>query len=292
MISSMTAFGQAKGQAQDREITIEIRSVNNRFCDIILHIPKQYASLEGQLKKQVNNRVNRGRIEVRIKVDETAAVAQSLKINKELAVIYRDLFTDLKETLNLTGEIELSHLLGVKDIILREEEQIDLDDFMAGLSPILEEALDNLVVMRTTEGQTLAMDYLARMQEMSGWVDLVESCRETVLNESRERLEERIRELTQGLELDQARLSQEAAHIADRSDITEEIVRLRSHFDQSRACLEKGGVAGRRLEFLLQEINREVNTLGSKSGDTDITKVVIDLKSELEKLREQVQNIE
>ncbi|MBW2622337.1 MAG: YicC family protein [Deltaproteobacteria bacterium] len=288
----MTAFGQAKGQAQDREITIEIRSVNNRFCDIILHIPKQYASLEGQLKKQVNNRVNRGRIEVRIKVDETAAVAQSLKINKELAVIYRDLFTDLKETLNLTGEIELSHLLGVKDIILREEEQIDLDDFMAGLSPILEEALDNLVVMRTTEGQTLAMDYLARMQEMSGWVDLVESCRETVLNESRERLEERIRELTQGLELDQARLSQEAAHIADRSDITEEIVRLRSHFDQSRACLEKGGVAGRRLEFLLQEINREVNTLGSKSGDTDITKVVIDLKSELEKLREQVQNIE
>ena len=292
MISSMTAFGQAKGQALDREITIEIRSVNNRFCDIILNIPKQYASLEGQIKKQVHNRVNRGRIEVRIKVDETAAAAQSLKINKELAVIYRDLFTDLKETLNLTGEIELSHLLGINGIILREEEQVDLDDFMAGLGSILEEALDNLVAMRTTEGQTLAMDYLARMREMSGWVDLVESRRETVLIESRERLEERIRELTQGLDLDQTRVNQEAAYIADRSDITEEIVRLRSHFDQSRACIEKGGVAGRRLEFLLQEINREVNTIGAKTGDTDITNVDIDLKSELEKLREQVQNIE
>jgi len=292
MISSMTAFGQAKGQTLDRDITIEIRSVNNRFCDIVHHIPKQYASLEGQIKKQVNNRISRGRIEVRIRVDETAAVAQSLTINKELAFIYKALYSDLKETLNLTGEIEFSHLLSVKDIIVREEEQIDLDDFLAGLGPILEEALDNLVAMRTTEGQALATDYLDRMREMSGWVELIESRRETVRVESRERLEERIRELTQGLELDQARLSQEAAHIADRSDITEEIVRLRSHFDQSRACVEKGGVAGRRLEFLLQEINREVNTIGSKSGDTDITKVVIDLKSELEKLREQVQNIE
>ncbi|MEE9435234.1 MAG: DUF1732 domain-containing protein, partial [Candidatus Adiutricales bacterium] len=123
-------------------------------------------------------------------------------------------------------------------------------------------------------------------------LDRIQSRRKTVLLESKERLEERIRELTQDLELDQARLNQEAAHIADRSDITEEIVRLRSHFDQSRTCIGKGGVTGRRLEFLLQEMNREVNTLGSKSGDVDITKVVIDLKSELEKLREQVQNIE
>ena len=292
MISSMTAFGQAKGQALDREITIEIRSVNNRFCDIVIQIPKQYALLEGRVKKIVSDRVNRGRIEVRIKVEEASTSVQNLKINKELAIVYRDLLTELKETLNLAGEIELSHLAGINDIILREEEQIDLDGFMEGLNPILEEALDNLVEMRIAEGRTLASDYLSRIEDMSGWLDRIQSRRKTVLLESKERLEERIRELTQDLELDQARLNQEAAHIADRSDITEEIVRLRSHFDQSRTCIGKGGVTGRRLEFLLQEMNREVNTLGSKSGDVDITKVVIDLKSELEKLREQVQNIE
>ena len=292
MISSMTAFGQARGQVLDREITIEIRSVNNRFCDIVIHIPKQYALLEGRVKKVVSDRVNRGRIEVRIKVEEASTSVQNLKINKELAIVYRDLLTELKETLNLAGEIELSHLAGINDIILREEEQIDLDGFMEGLNPILEEALDNLVEMRIIEGRTLAADYLSRIKDMSGWLSLVQSRRKTVLLESRERLEERIRELTQGLELDQARLNQEAAHIADRSDITEEIVRLGGHFDQSRTCIEKGGVTGRRLEFLLQEMNREVNTIGSKSGDLDITNAVIDLKSELEKLREQVQNIE
>ena len=292
MISSMTAFGQARGQVLDREITIEIRSVNNRFCDIVIHISKLYASLEGRMKKVVSDRVNRGRIEVRIKVEEASSGVQTLKINKELAIVYRDLLTELKETLNLAGEIELSHLAGINDIILREEEQIDLDGFMEGLNPILEEALDNLVEMRIIEGRTLAADYLSRIEDMSGWLSLVQSRRKTVLLESRERLEERIRELTQGLELDPARLNQEAAHIADRSDITEEIVRLGGHFDQSRTCIEKGGVTGRRLEFLLQEMNREVNTIGSKSGDLDITNAVIDLKSELEKLREQVQNIE
>ena len=292
MISSMTAFGQAKGRALDREITIEIRSVNNRFCDIVIHISKLYASLEGRMKKVVSDRVNRGRIEVRIKVEEASSGVQTLKINKELAIVYRDLLTELKETLNLAGEIELSHLAGINDIILREEEQIDLDGFMEGLNPILEEALDNLVEMRIAEGRTLASDYLSRIEDMSGWLSRIQSRRKTVLLESKERLDERIRELTQGLELDQARLNQEAAHIADRSDITEEIVRLGGHFDQSRTCIEKGGVTGRRLEFLLQEMNREVNTIGSKSGDLDITKVVIDLKSELEKLREQVQNIE
>ncbi len=292
MISSMTAFGQARGQVLDREITIEIRSVNNRFCDIVIHISKLYASLEGRMKKVVSDRVNRGRIEVRIKVEEASSGVQTLKINKELAIVYRDLLTELKETLNLAGEIELSHLAGINDIIQRKEEQIDLDGFMEGLNPILEEALDNLVEMRIIEGRTLAADYLSRIKDMSGWLSLVQSRRKTVLLESRERLEERIRELTQGLELDQARLNQEAAHIADRSDITEEIVRLGGHFDQSRTCIEKGGVTGRRLEFLLQEMNREVNTIGSKSGDLDITNAVIDLKSELEKLREQVQNIE
>ncbi|MBW1708350.1 MAG: YicC family protein [Deltaproteobacteria bacterium] len=292
MISSMTAFSQAAGQILNREITIEIRTVNNRFRDIITRIPKNYIAFEDQIKKIVAGRLTRGRIEVRVQIDESAMRTKNLKLNTDLARTYHGLLLKLKEDLDLKGEIELEHLAGLSDIIIWEEDQVDIEAFMAGLTPILEEALNRLVQMRQAEGKAIAVDFKKRLDLIASFLDEIDKRRKTLVFETKNRLEEKITALTDGLELDQARLLQEVAYMAERSDITEEVVRLRSHIDQFQSNLDEGGVVGRRLEFLLQEMNRETNTISSKIGDVAITKVTINIKSELEKLREQVQNLE
>ncbi|MBW2050712.1 MAG: YicC family protein [Deltaproteobacteria bacterium] len=292
MISSMTAFSQAAGQILNREITIEIRTVNNRFRDIITRIPKNYIAFEDQIKKIVAGRLTRGRIEVRVQIDESAMRTKNLKLNTDLARTYHGLLLKLKEDLDLKGEIELEHLAGLSDIIIWEEDQVDIEAFMAGLTPILEEALNRLVQMRQAEGKAIAVDFKKRLDLIASFLDEIDKRRKTLVFETKNRLEEKITALTDGLELDQARLLQEVAYMAERSDITEEVVRLRSHIDQFQSNLDEGGVVGRRLEFLLQEMNRETNTISSKIGDVAVTKVTINIKSELEKLREQVQNLE
>ncbi|MBW2060390.1 MAG: YicC family protein [Deltaproteobacteria bacterium] len=292
MILSMTAFGQARGRILDRDVTIEIRSVNNRFRDIITRVPKLHASLEDQIKKIVANRVNRGRVEVRVQVDESSSKRQNLKLDMDLARVYHDLLLQLKEEIGLADEIQLAHFMDLGDIIVWQEEEIDLDAFMAGLVPVLNEALDHLIQMRSAEGEAIAADFKERLDVISLHLGEIDLRRESLLLETKARLEERVKALTNGLGLDEARLLQEVAYLAERSDITEEMVRLRSHLDQFRSYLSHGGVVGRRLEFLLQEMNREVNTITSKAGDVAVTSGAIEIKSELEKFREQVQNLE
>jgi len=292
MISSMTAFGQAAGNVLNRDVTVEIRSVNNRFRDIIIRIPKTYVTLEDQINKIIADRVSRGRIEIRVQVDESALKMQNLKLNMDLARTYRRLLSKLKEDLNLEGEIQLAHFVGLSDIIVWEEEEIELNAFMAGLAPIVKEALDLLVQMRAVEGEAIALDFKKRLDLISSYLNEIDQRRKELLFETKNRLQERITALTDGLELDQTRLMQEVGYIAERSDITEEVVRLRSHIEQFRSYLNDGGVIGRRLEFLLQEMNRETNTISSKIGDVAVTRVAINIKSELEKLREQAQNLE
>jgi len=292
MIRSMTAYGQEVGQVLDREVSVEIRSVNHRYLDLTIYMPRAYLALEDGLKKIISSRVSRGRVDVWIRLDESAVLSQRLKINLELARAYRDLLINLKEEFQLSGEIGLSQLVGMKDIFSFEEEKMDPDVFFTDLTPILNKALDKFVEMRENEGQALYLDFTERLDLTSGWIKEIESRREDLLIESRTRLEEKMKDLTEGLELDQGRFLQEAAYLAGRSDITEEIIRLKSHLEQFRATLDEGGVVGRRLDFLLQEMNREINTVSSKTGDAGISGLVVDLKSEFEKLREQVQNIE
>lgn len=240
----------------------------------------------------MGERLSRGRVEVQIQVDEGENRQQGLKLDLDLARVYHDLLGQLKNELGLMGDFTVSDLIEFRDIISYEEMDIDLEAFMEGLRRVLLEAGDRLIQMRLAEGQAMAADFEKRLVSMSTWVDEIESLRDRVVAELRLKLEARVKELTGNLDLDPGRLHQEVAYLADRSDITEEIVRLRSHFDQFGQLIQKGGSVGRRLEFLLQEINREVNTIGSKSGDVAITNRVVDLKTELEKLREQVQNVE
>jgi uncharacterized protein (TIGR00255 family) len=288
----MTGFGRAVGKVMDREVTVELRSVNNRYREVVVRTPKAYAALEESIKKVVAGRIARGRLDLWMQVDETENRQQSLSVDLGLAKAYRDILEKLKDDLDLSGEIALPQLVQFKDVIVFRDETLDPELFLEGVTPVLNEALDKLVLMRQTEGQAITADFRTRLNSMTNWVDEITARHSGLAEETKTKLEARIRALTEGLELDQGRMMQEVAYLVDRSDITEELVRLRSHFEQFGTLLESEGGVGRRLDFLLQEINREVNTIGSKTGDLATTNMVVDLKNELEKIREQVQNVE
>lgn len=292
MINSMTGFGRATGQVLGREVTVEVRAINNRFKDIIVRLPKGLVALEEPVKRVVAGRVSRGRVEVWIQMDDAVNLRQSLILDLDLARTYRALLLKLKNDLALPGDLNIGHFLEFRDIIRHEEVDLDMESFMDELTGLMNQALDQLIRMRQTEGRSLAEDFQFRLGAMLAWLDEIWSNRRTVIDETKSRLEARIKTMASGAELDPGRLAQEVAYLVDRGDITEEVVRLRSHVEQFQAALHGGGAVGRRLDFLLQEIGREVNTIGSKSGDMTISHRVVDLKTELEKIREQVQNVE
>jgi len=292
MISSMTAIGQAEGRVLEKGLKVEIRSVNHRFRDIIVHLPRTLTALETGIRKIVADGVSRGRVEVRLQMESNASVPRGLRLDMGLAARYLELLTELKQKLGLGGEVDVSLLAGQNNIFLWEEEEIDLEAFMAGLEPVLDEALKNFLAMRAVEGKALFEDFIGRLRNLSTLLAGMESSRESITLSYRDRLQERVQALAAGLELDRARLLEEVAYLAERADITEEITRLKSHINQFEALLNEGGAVGRRLDFLLQEMNREANTISSKSQDVTLTQAAVDVKSELEKMREQVQNIE
>lgn len=292
MVLSMTGFGRASGNVLGREITIEIRSVNNRFRDILTYIPKTYYLLEDWIVEKVSERVKRGRLEVRIRFEDARSTGQTIRVDMDVARASKDALASMKQELGLGGEVDLATLVGLGNVIVWEEDSPEAEDLTAGLSPILAEALDKLVDMRKNEGRALAKDLLDRLSLMESQMNLIESNRDQIISDSKSRLEEKIQLLCDREDLDQARLHQEVAYLVEKGDITEELTRLRSHFEQFRSYLDQGGEIGRRLDFLIQEILREVNTISSKIRDVDVTKTVIEIKGEVEKLREQVQNIE
>jgi uncharacterized protein (TIGR00255 family) len=292
MLKSMTGFGQACGIVLDRSITVEIRSVNNRYRDVVVKVPRAYAATEEFIKKMVGEQVSRGRLDVWVQVDEMNALGKSITLDIESAKTYHRLLETLQQELGLDGTIKLSDLTQFTDIFKHEVEKLDMDAYLDGLAPIVDIALERLSDMRSTEGHAIAADFGQRLDLMADSLNTIEDRRQVVVDECKTKIEARIQNLIEGPELDEGRLLQEVAYIIDRSDITEEVVRLRSHFRQFQTLIAGDGAVGRRLDFLLQEINREVNTIGSKSSDVHITNCVVNLKTELEKLREQVQNVE
>jgi uncharacterized protein (TIGR00255 family) len=293
MLISMTGFGRAECQEGDYTYQAEIRSVNNRFIEITTRLPKAYVDLEQPLKKLIKSHCSRGSINLSISLANSneGSGEWEVKPNLSLATQYIDALNQIRDSLGLQGEVDLKSVVGLRDII--KIEPVALDPAKKDLIlNITTEALFSLQKMREEEGENMQKDLAQRIDAIESHAAEIESRHPEVIKEYQEKLNERIKTLNEGVGLDETRLAQEAALLADRSDVTEEMTRLKSHLDQFRNFFTAKEPIGRKLEFITQEINREVNTTGSKSSDTKVSNRVIEMKSELEKIREQVQNIE
>lgn len=292
MIKSMTGYGRVEAVCDGRNIVVEAKSVNHRFLEIALRMPAALYPLEMEYKKKIGERFKRGRIDVSIRLEGDGAEPSKVNLNLEVARDYFDVLTRLKNEFNLQEPIGLKTLISFRDIFTPPVETQLNGDFLNSVDKTLQEALSMLVNMRQDEGIALFSDMQMRLQTIGETMGTIRSRAPQVVMEYQRRLSDRIKELSAGFELDVARLAQEVAIMADRCDITEEIVRMQSHIGQFEALLQSDEAEGRKIDFLLQEMNREINTIGSKSNDVEIARQVIEAKSELGKLREQAQNIE
>ena len=288
----MTGYGRVETTGQDRNIVVEVKSVNHRFLEISLRTPQALFPLELEFKKKIAEKVKRGRIEVFIRLEAASANAPEAILNLEIARNYFAALQRLKDEFGLTDEIGLKTLAGFRDIFSQPAETEIDPDVLKQTAAALEEALDMLVQMRQEEGVAIYQDMEQRLDFIRGILETINARAPQVVIEYQKRLTERIKELTAGYALDDSRLAQEAAILAEKSDVTEEIVRMHSHIGQFVTLLQSAEAEGKKIDFLLQEMNREINTIGSKSNDAEIARQVIEAKSELSKLREQAQNIE
>jgi len=292
MIKSMTGYGRVEGLCDGRNVIVEAKSVNHRFLEIALRIPASLYPLEMEYKKKIAERFKRGRIDVSIRLEGEGSDASKVNLNMDIARGYFDVLNRLKTEFNIQEPINLKNLINFRDIFTPPAEtQLDAD-LLNAVGKMLHEALTILVNMRQDEGIVLFSDMQMRLQAIGEIMGDIRLRAPQVVLEYQKRLSERINDLTAGLELDAVRLAQEVAIMADRCDITEEIVRMQSHIGQFEALLQSDEAEGRKIDFLLQEMNREINTIGSKGNDLEIARQVIEVKSELGKLREQAQNIE
>jgi uncharacterized protein (TIGR00255 family) len=292
MIKSMTGYGRVETVQEGRNIIVEAKSVNHRFLEIFLRTPSALFPLEMEFKKKISERFKRGRIEVSIRLEGEGADVSKVNLNLEIARDYFDVLNRLKAEFDLQSPISLKTLAGFRDIFTPPTEVQLSPDFLNQVEKTFLESLAMLSNMRQDEGLTMFQDMDMRLKAITEILKTIKLRAPQVVIEYQKRLSERIKELTAGYALDDARLTQEVAIIAERSDITEEIVRMHSHIGQFEELLQSEGTEGRKIDFLLQEMNREINTIGSKSSDVEITRQVIEVKSELGKLREQAQNIE
>ena len=293
MINSMTAYGRADHDFEGSLLQAEIRSVNNRYRDVILRIPRSFQALEEELKRRVASRVRRGRIEVTIQMEGNGeAPPYDLELNEPLVNSYVKIIEELKQRFGIEGDVQVDTLCQLKDVIVARPETPDVEKMKPGFVEVLEKALDSYDAMRGREGEALEADFRMRLNTMKNYVAEIEKRIPEVAAHRQERLKEKIAAMVEDLEVDEARLAQEIAILAEKADVTEELVRIKSHLDQFESYFSRDEALGRRLDFLIQEINREVNTLSSKAADAFVSGTVIEMKAELEKLREQVQNVE
>lgn len=292
VLQSMTAFGRGEAMADGYRFTVELRTLNHRFCDIRIKLPRKYTDFEEEIKRKLSSQFSRGRIEVNVVADESLDKVQHLTVDSELAETYKRLLLDLQNKLGLEASLSLDTLLHFRDIFVFEEDEEGRAQAWKVLEAALDQSVEECIQMRKEEGSAIETDFTERLNQLETLSGEVESRTPIVVLDVRDRLQKRIEELLGQGELDESRLAQEVAILAEKSDITEEVIRLKSHIQQFRALLKASGPRGRQLEFLLQEMHREINTIGSKANDVEIANKVIQIKTELERLREQVQNIE
>ena len=293
MLKSMTGFARHENQNGELTCKVEIRSVNNRFIDINTRLPKSLRDLELPLKKLVKSRCARGSFDINITLEKNGQSGADLEIkaNLPLAAQYLDAFNKIREDLGLQGEIDINTILTLRDVVKSELKEVD-DSSEPTVFATVEKALTDLIAMREEEGVNLEKDIINQVNGIKKLGETITSRQSITVQEFQSKLKEKIEALTAGIELDPARIAQETALLADRCDVTEEIVRLESHLEQFQKLIQSDEPQGRKLEFLTQEINREVNTIGSKTIDLEISKTVIEMKSHLEKIREQLANVE
>ncbi len=294
MIKSMTGYGRAEAIINDKKVSIEIKSLNHRFLEIFVRLPGVFSPLEPEVKRKITDRFARGRIEVSIRrdSDQSANAEGRLELNMPLIRNYFGMLSSLKQEFQLKDEITLGLLLGIKDAVMVAEAEIDLAQVWERLQVILEDAMYSLENMRAQEGEIIGKDLQDRLGLLDSFLKRIKNKAPQVVAEYQKRLSERVQELMGNFPVDDARLAQEVAIMAERCDITEEIVRFQSHLIQMDSIMRSNEAVGRKIDFLLQEMNREANTIGSKSPDAEISQIVVDIKTELSRLREQVQNIE
>jgi len=292
MLTSMTGYGKAESVTDNGKISIEIRSVNHRYGEISVKLPRQFMPLESEIKKRVASRFKRGKIDVFINFEQPSGLAASPQVNLALAKAYHDAFLALNHHLGIYEPIPASTIIAQKDVLVSQEMTPDMEGVSTALFSTLSDAMESFGDMRCTEGEALFAEISGRIAIISDAVETVAIRSPAAVAANVDRLKERIVKLLSDVQLDEMRFAQEAALIADRMEITEELVRLRSHFKQFDSLLSLDEPVGRKLDFLLQEMNREVNTIGSKANDAEIAAMVVELKSEMEKVREQIQNVE
>ena len=292
MALSMTGFGRGKAKDDNREIIIELKTVNHRYLDISLRMPRLMNALEEELRKRIREALSRGRVEVSVSYKNTAENQITVALNEPIADAYHNALKELADKFGIDNKPDLSLLTGINEIFSISEPEEDEEALGKLLFSALDDAFKVVLDMREKEGEFLTKDILGRCSIINQLVDSIEESSPTVVEEYRRKLEQRLKELLNGTELEESRFQSEVAYFADRSNITEEIIRLRSHLAQLKQSIKKSGSIGRKLDFIVQEMNREANTIGSKSSDITITNHVVEIKSEIEKIREQVQNIE
>lgn len=291
MMKSMTGFGQGSAEGENFKVRIDIRSVNNRFLDVHMRLPQELASLEVTLKKQIQAALKRGRIDVTMSIEQTRQA--SFEINRPLVGGYLKALGELKNEFGLEGEPSLELIAKLPGALQASQDSGRLDEFfVAGVVAAVSQALVSLTEMRLVEGQGLAAELKARLDNIEARLPLIESEAARLPAIYREKLIKRLQDMVSAGQVDEARLAQEAVMVVDRSDISEEITRLKSHISQVRDAIHLEDEVGKRLDFLLQEMNREANTILSKSSDLSISDAAIVIKTEVEKLREQAQNVE
>lgn len=292
MLKSMTGYGKSESVTNAGKLTIEIRSVNHRYGEILVKLPRQFMSLESEIKKRVSNRFKRGKIDIFINFEQPSGVATSPQVNLAMAKAYHEAFLALNHHLGIYEPVPASIIIAQKDVLISQEMAPDMDGISETLFMTLSAAMDSFGEMRGAEGEALYAEIAGRITSIRDAVETVAVRTPAAVAANVDRLKERIARLLGDLQVDEMRLAQEVALIADRMEITEELVRLRSHFKQFDSLLKLEEPVGRKLDFLLQEMNREVNTIGSKANDAEIAAIVVELKSEMEKIREQIQNVE
>ncbi len=294
MIKSMTGFGRGEYNDGKRSIIVEIKSVNHRYSDISVRMPRRYSFVEDKVKSAVKETIKRGKVDVSVMVENLTENDVNIKLNTMLAQQYMDNLEALREAFNLSGEITLQYLAGLPDVMKAIPDVDDEEEMTRCILEPVKQAAANLEAMRSVEGEKLAADLLMRGGIIKDLVDRIEERAEKVPAAYTEKLRERIQELIGGsVTVPEDRILVEAAIFADKCNVTEELTRLNSHMDQMKSIIEKSSQPdGKKLDFLVQEMNREANTIGSKANDIEVTNLMLQVKAEIEKIREQVQNIE
>ncbi len=292
MLKSMTGFGRAAEQINGLEITVEIKAVNHRYFEFSCRLPRVYQFMEEKLKQLCAKSVFRGKVELSVFIEEAAEKSTVVEVNHAYTKAYIEALKELSSTYRLKNDVKVSSLLANPEIFKTRRTQLEDDFVWESVAPVAQKAIESFIAMRETEGERLLEDISSRAENILNKVSLVEERSPETVKAYREKLEQKIRDLIEDAKVDEQRLITETAIFADKVAVDEETVRLRSHIKQLDTLLNSDEPVGKKLDFIVQEMNRETNTIGSKAQDVEIAHIVVDIKSEIEKIREQIQNVE